>query len=126
MTGIKKKIKNTKKLVAVNKAGHYHHYYNFFYFSSLEFCNKNKNNNCEQEIVRYDDNACCEFFSPDTYTIPLRTVPNSSCTMDYIRYMNLIILTAKSELHVHMTISRIIIKLNKTRISMYLSLSKQV
>lgn len=65
MTGIKKKIKNTKKLVAVN------HYYNFFYFSSLAFCNKNKNNNCEQEIVRYDDNACCEFFSPAAYTIPL-------------------------------------------------------
>ena len=55
-----------------------------------------------------------------------RTVPNSSCTMDYIKYMNLIILTAKSELHVHMTISRIIIKLKRTRISTYLSLSKQV
>ena len=66
MTGIKKNIKHTKKLVAVNKAGHYHHYYNFFYFSSLEFCYKNKNNNCEQEIVRYDDNVCGEIFSPDT------------------------------------------------------------
>lgn len=35
--------------------------------------------------------------------------------MDYIKYMNLIILTAKSELHVHMTISRIIIKLKKDK-----------